>query len=64
MGANVVNGATARLTDCFPGLGVGEGGFVAVDVGFEFDDSAEGVAFDEGLEGEEVGVVTAVYGWT
>lgn len=60
MGAEVVDCAAAGLGKHFPGLGVGESGFVAVEVGFEFYDSAEGVGLEEGLEGEEVGVEAAV----
>lgn len=60
MGAEIVDGAAAGLGDGFPGLGGGGGGFVAVEVGFEFDDSAEGVILEERLEGEEVGVEAAV----
>ncbi len=63
MGAEIVDGAAAGLDDGFPGLGGGGRGFVAVEVGFEFDDSAEGVILEEGLDGDEVGVEAAVCWW-
>ena len=60
MGAEIVDGAAAGLEDGLPGFGIGEGWFVAVEVGFEFYDSAEGLAPEEKLKGEEVDVEAAV----
>lgn len=61
VGAEVVDGAAAGFGAGFPGLGAGEGGFVAVEVGGEFDDAAERVGAEEVVQGEEVGIPAAVF---
>lgn len=61
VGAEVVDGAAAGFGAGFPGLGTGEGGLVAVEVGGEFDDAAEGVGAEEVVQGEEVGIPAAVF---
>lgn len=61
VGAKVVDRAAARdVGFSFP-TAWGEGGAVAVEVGFEGGDAAEGVGAEEGEEGQEVGVVAAVW---
>ena len=60
VGTEIVDRAAAGNGFGFPASARGERGSVAVEVGFEFGDAAEGVVFEEGEEGQEVGVPAAV----
>lgn len=60
VGAEVVDGAAAGKGFCFPAAGGRNFRAMAVEVGFEVDDAAEGIVFVEGGDGEEVGVPAAV----
>lgn len=62
MCSKIVDGAAAGDYLVLPlgGVGCGFLGAVAVEVGFEFDDAAEGAVFVEFGEGLKVGVPTAV----
>ena len=63
MGTQVVDCTAARDVGFgFPAAGGGgrESGAVAVEVGFEGGDAAEGVGAEKGEEGLEVGIVAAV----
>ena len=60
MSAQIVDSSASGLRTRFPGLGAGQCRFVAVEMGFEFGDAAEGVVFEQIADGEEVGVPAAV----
>lgn len=61
MCAEIVDGSASEFDAGFPGFRAGDGGLKPVEVGLEFDETAEGVAVDEMLDGKEVLVPAAVY---
>lgn len=63
MGAKVVDGRATGDNLVLPLVAIGGGllGTVAIEVGFELGDAAEGTVLDQLGEGNEVGIEAAVY---
>jgi hypothetical protein len=63
VGAEVVDGRATGDNLVLPLVAIGGGllGTVAVEVGFELRDAAEGTVLDQLGEGNEIGIEAAVY---
>lgn len=61
MCTKIIDCACTRCSFGFPAVAGPDFRAVSVEVGFEFDDAAEAVAFDQSVESEEVGVPSAIF---